>query len=163
LVIHDSRYGSTQGIAEAVADVLTDRGHDVTVSFVKGAPDPSGFDAVVAGSPIYASRIRTGIVRYFEMHRATLATKQVALFAVSGTLAEETEANREAAEAALAPLRKGIDPTAIALFAGALDPKKLSWPARLLVRVLRAKTGDFRDWDRIRTWGAKLSDALESV
>ena len=161
LVIHDSRYGSTEGIANEIAAVLRDAGRDVIVVIAKAAPDPAGFDFVVAGSPIYASRIRSGIVAYFERYRARLVGKPCALFAVAGSLADNTDTNREAARAALAPLEKGVEVRSVALFAGVVDPKKLPWPARLIVRAMGAKAGDFRDWEAIRAWAGSLLDEGE--
>ena len=158
LLVHDSRYGSTQEIADEMAKTMRNQGHEVTIASAKDAPDPRAFDLVVAGSPIYASRIRRAIVSYFNAHRAVLAEKPVALFAVAGSLAEDTVANREAAEAALAPLKEGIKVRSLALFAGVIDPARLPWLARIIVRGVGAKAGDFRDWEAIRAWAESLPE-----
>lgn len=54
LVACASRYGATDGIARAIAEVLTEAGHDVTVASCDEAPDAAAFDAVVVGSAVYA-------------------------------------------------------------------------------------------------------------
>jgi hypothetical protein len=56
LVTYASRMGSTAEIGEAIAERLRAAGLDVTVVPVGQAPEPEGFDAVVCGSAIYATR-----------------------------------------------------------------------------------------------------------
>jgi menaquinone-dependent protoporphyrinogen oxidase len=48
------------------------------------------------------------------------------------------------------------------LFAGKLVKKQLSFPERAMALALRAQEGDFRDWDEIKGWAARIADALEA-
>ena len=56
LVAYASRMGSTAEIAEAIADQLRTHGLDVVTAACSAAPDPDGFDAVLVGSAVYATR-----------------------------------------------------------------------------------------------------------
>src|SRR3974390_2836899 len=53
LVVHASRYGATQGIAERIAAQLRQQGFSVTMQPAPQADDPSAYDAVVIGSATY--------------------------------------------------------------------------------------------------------------
>ena len=55
-VTYASRSGPTAEVGEAIAERLRAAGLDVTVVPVGQAPEPEGFDAVVCGSAIYATR-----------------------------------------------------------------------------------------------------------
>jgi menaquinone-dependent protoporphyrinogen oxidase len=58
----------------------------------------------------------------------------------------------KALHAALNPLR----PVAEAIFAGRLDPEKLSWLQRWVVKKAKSPVGDFRDWTAIAAWARAL-------
>ena len=62
LVTAASRHGSTHEIADVLARTLqecaaaSDRGLTAAAQHAENHPDPSGFDAVVLGSAVYAGR-----------------------------------------------------------------------------------------------------------
>ena len=73
LRIYASRMGSTAEIGDAIAERLRAAGLDVTVVPVGQAPEPEGFDAVVCGSAIYATRWDKAARHYIRQHRQALA------------------------------------------------------------------------------------------
>ena len=75
-----SRMGSTAEIGEAIAERLRAAGLDVTVVPVGQAPEPEGFDAVVCGSAIYATRWDKAARHYIRQHRQALAERPTWLF-----------------------------------------------------------------------------------
>lgn len=50
---------------------------------------------------------------------------------------------------ALEPLLQRIAPRNIELFHGKIDLEKMHWGEKLIVKALRAKTGDFRNWEAL--------------
>ena len=58
----------------------------------------------------------------------------------------------KALHAALDPLRT----VAETVFAGRLDPEKLSWFQWLAVQKAKSPVGDFRDWAAIAAWARDL-------
>jgi menaquinone-dependent protoporphyrinogen oxidase len=46
------------------------------------------------------------------------------------------------------------------LFSGRLDGADLGLGERLIARIVHAPSGDFRDWDAIRTWAREIGSAL---
>lgn len=53
IVLYDTGYGNTQQIAEAIADALKERGHEVGLHHIRdaGKIGPADYDFVVIGSP----------------------------------------------------------------------------------------------------------------
>lgn len=87
----------------------------------------------------------------------------MAYFVVCLTMQEDTPEHRQEVSAYLDPVREKvpqIEPVDVGLFAGALDPGKLSLPFRLIMRAMKAKPGDYRDWDAIRAWATALRPKL---
>jgi ABC-type molybdate transport system permease subunit len=46
------------------------------------------------------------------------------------------------------------------LFAGNLDPGKLSFLQRKMTEMVKSPKGDFRDWDAIAAWARELPGKL---
>jgi len=160
LVVYASKYGSTEDVAQEIGKVLSERGHDVVVRRAKDAVDPQKYEAVVAGSPIYASKVRKELSGFFERNRKAISGKRLALFAVAGQLVDDTAENREKTLALLDPLRHGREPIAVGLFAGAIQPSKMPLLVRWVLRAMKAKVGDHRDWEKIRAWAGDVADKL---
>src|ERR1041385_595487 len=55
LVTWGSERGGTEGIAVAIADVLRQRGFNVTTVRARAAPPPDHFDAAIIGGALYAN------------------------------------------------------------------------------------------------------------
>jgi menaquinone-dependent protoporphyrinogen oxidase len=47
------------------------------------------------------------------------------------------------------------------LFSGALDLHRLSLAERVIVKGVKAPTGDFRDWNEIDSWAAGIASRLK--
>ena len=166
LIAYTSRAGATVGVAGAVADVLRGEGTEVDVRPSKEVTDLSPYLAVVAGSAIYMGQWMKDTVKFVERHRDALSKIPVAYFAVCLTMKDATEENRYTAAAYLDPVRKKVpevEPVSVGLFAGALDPSKLSFLFRAIVKKMGAPEGDFRDWEAIRAWAEELAPLLESA
>jgi len=162
LVAYASRAGSTAEAAEAIGQVLRDRGADVDVRSVKDLHGVTGYDALVLGSAVRVGKPLPEAVRFAATHRDALARVPVAYFILCDTLKEDTPANREIARRYLEPLSEIKQPVSLGLFAGARDLSKLHPLLRwFLMRVIRLAEGDWRDWEQIRAWAAHLPTRLE--
>ena len=159
LVSAASKYGATSEIAQAVADVLAERGCEVTVL----PPDKVGaveeFDAVVLGSAVYMGQWMKPARELAERCAAALASRPVWLFS-SGPIGEPAK-----------PADNPVDVTQILqatkardhqIFTGKLANKHLSFPDRAMASAIRAQEGDFRNWAQIRDWATGIADALLS-
>jgi menaquinone-dependent protoporphyrinogen IX oxidase len=89
-----------------------------------------------------------------------LAKLPIAAFAVGmipvSKDAKQLEAGLKALHASLAPLK----PVAATMFAGRLDPTKLSFIQRKMTEFVKAPVGDYRDWNAIAAWVRELPGKL---
>jgi menaquinone-dependent protoporphyrinogen oxidase len=157
LVVHASRKGSTEGIAKEVARELEASGAVVEVSEVSRAAVTEGVQAVVIGAPVYAGHIVPAVAEFVAKNRPRLEQIPVAAFAV-GIAPVMPKAGP--VEKLLDELRKAltpIQPVAVTMFAGKLDPAKMSVTERTMTKILKVPTGDFRDWEAIRSWAREVA------
>jgi menaquinone-dependent protoporphyrinogen oxidase len=155
LVAFASKMGGTQGIAEAIGEELLGRGLDVEVRDVGGVSSVDGYGAVVLGSAIYTARWRPEAARFVRRHSAELAGRRVWLFE-SGWIGKHPELLAATPGGRRRATRVGADMPVV--FGGRLDPDLATGP---LDRMLaRRKSGDFRDFTKIRTWARKVADSV---
>jgi menaquinone-dependent protoporphyrinogen oxidase len=169
LVAYATKHGSTQGIAEHIADTLKARGLEVELRPIEGVHDLGSYEAFVIGGAAYMGSWLKSAAKFVRHNRAVLATKPVWLFS-SGPLGTATKDAQgrdllvvsEPKE--FAEFKEAIKPCALKVFFGALDPRKLGFSHRL-VRSLPAgrallPEGDFRDWKDIEAWAESVAREL---
>ncbi|MCA9907864.1 MAG: flavodoxin domain-containing protein, partial [Anaerolineae bacterium] len=166
LVTYASRTGSTAGVAEAIGKTLSESGALVDVLPMQNVKDLAPYDAVVLGSAIRAAAWLPEALDFVRTHRAALARRPVAIFAVCMTLAMKKGDYRDQVSQWLAPVRALITPVSEGLFAGILDISKVeSFGERLKFRLSVMagvwSEGDHRDWDAIRAWGKQVSKLVD--
>lgn len=160
LIVHGSKKGSTEEIAKAIAQELQAAGAAAEVAGMEGALVRDDVQAVVIGAPVYAGHIVPAVVKFVAGNRPRLERIPVAAFAVGIApvlpQAGPVEKLLEELKKALVP----VTPVAITMFAGKLDPAKLSFMERTMTKVLKVPTGDFRDWEAIRAWAREVAKVL---
>jgi menaquinone-dependent protoporphyrinogen oxidase len=158
LVAYASKHGSTEGIAQAIADRLRELGEPVEVGSVDEIREVEGFRAVVLGSAVYAGSWMKEAVEFVQRFAEALAERPVWLFS-SGPLGTEVE-DEEEQPRQLAEMRGIVGPIDHRVFFGALDRSSLGFGERMLVKAVKAPEGDFRDWDAIRGWAEEIAREL---
>jgi menaquinone-dependent protoporphyrinogen oxidase len=172
LVVYASRYGATQEIAERIAATLRQQSLDATVQSAKRADDPVGYDAAVIGSAAYYFHWMKPATEFVRRNCDALTRRPVWLFS-SGPLGTETKdaqgrdvlAVTEPKE--IAEFRKIIRPKGHRVFFGALDPSKLGFTHRLLLKLPANRdnalfpVGDFRDWNEVEGWANSIAKTLK--
>jgi len=144
-----------------VAKELEAAGAAVEVAEMKMASVPEDVQAVVIGAPVYAGHIVAEVAAFVAKNRTRLEKIPIAAFAV-GIAPVEPKAGP--VEKILEELKKTllpIQPVAVTMFAGKLDPARMSFVERTMTKMLKVPTGDFRDWDRIREWARGLPFGLK--
>ena len=62
------------------------------------------------------------------------------------------EENRKTVSAHMDSVRALVNPANEGLFAGVIDPSKVSLINKLAIKAIKAPIGDFRKWDQINAW-----------
>ncbi|MCL4248880.1 MAG: flavodoxin domain-containing protein [Anaerolineae bacterium] len=166
LVTYATRTGSTKGVAEAIGKTLSESGTLVDVLPMQDVKDIAPYDAVVVGSAIRAAAWLPEAMEFVRTHRAALARRPVAIFAVCMTLAMKKGDYRNQVSQWLAPVRALVNPVSEGLFAGILDISQVpTFSDRLKFRMSVMagvwSEGDHRDWEAIRAWAAELPAKLQ--
>jgi menaquinone-dependent protoporphyrinogen oxidase len=158
LVTAASRYGATGEIAEAIGEVLRERGLDATV----GPPEAAtvdGYDAAVLGSAVYAGHWLKPARELVDRDRDALAALPVWLFS-SGPVGDPPKPEEDPVDVAEIAAATGARDHRV--FAGKLLRKQLGFADKAIAVALRVPDGDFRDWTAVRDWAAGIADALRS-
>jgi len=170
LVAYASYCGTTGGVAEAIGQVLRQKGATVDVRLVKNISDLTPYQAVVIGSATRSSSWWPEAIEFVERNKEELSRKPVAYFLTCLTLYKDTEASRRVARGYMDPALKAapeVQPVDIGLFAGVLDYSKLKLVYRMVMKSEMKKRGvpegDFRDWNAIRSWAKGLCSPLLGV
>lgn len=156
LVAYATKKGSTAGIAEAVAKELQAAGHTADAVEITKLASLQGYDAVVIGGPLYMGKMDGSIGKFVNRNRPDLERVPVAGFVVCLAAAAKDPEGVKWAEKALHTALAPLDPVAETVFAGKLDPEKLSWFQRWVTKKAKSPVGDFRDWAAIASWARDL-------
>jgi menaquinone-dependent protoporphyrinogen oxidase len=155
-----SRHGSTREIADAIAQELQVHGADAEVRTVDEVSDLDGYSAVVLGSAIYMGNWESAANRFVQRHQSQLLTMPVWLFS-SGPVGNDHPEQGDPPK--VGEIAQRTHARGHQMFAGKLDRHDLNLGERLVVNVVRAPDGDFRDWSSIRAWADEIGDALRSA
>jgi menaquinone-dependent protoporphyrinogen oxidase len=157
LIATASKHGATYDIADEIARVLARRGFDVADKAVDEIGGVDGYDAVIVGSAVYAGRWMSEAADFVKRHADELASRPVWLFS-SGPIGD--------------PPQPAGDPQGVSdmveqthahghqVFAGLLDPDRLGLGEKVIVGMLRAPRGDFRDFPAVAAWAEQIADML---
>jgi menaquinone-dependent protoporphyrinogen oxidase len=151
LVAYATRHGSTREVAETIATTLQEHGERVDLRAAADCRDLSEYRAVVLGGALYMGRWHRDARAFLRRHAAALETRPLAIFAMGPQKLDERSVRgaRQQLDNALRRFRD-IDPVAVAIFGGVIDPAELRFPFN------RMKASDARDWDAIRGWAGEL-------
>jgi menaquinone-dependent protoporphyrinogen oxidase len=161
LVVYGTKTGCTAGIAEKIGETLVATGATVDVKSASDRPSPADYDAIIVGSGVRASNWHGAVKEWVTSNADALKAKPTAFFTACLTMAQEPEKADEV-RAYTDPLiaASGVTPVDIGLFAGMCDLKKFSLPERLIMKMMKAPEGDFRDFDAVAAWTVAVAPKL---
>ena len=157
LVGYATRNGSTQEVAETIAESLRKDGREVDIQPMRRVQTLAGYRMLVLGAPLYMFHWHKDALAFLSRHQEALKGLPVAVFALGPFHDEEKEWQEVRAqldkELAKFPW---FAPVAHEVFGGKFDPAKLRFPLNLLPAMKKIPASDVRDWAAIRAWASDL-------
>ncbi len=160
LILYATKAGSTAEIAAKMGEVLASQNLSADVRPVAKAGDLTPYRTIILGSAIRMGRVLPEVQSFVQANQSVLQQKSFNMFVVCMTLNEDTPANRQVVSAYLDPVRALANPASEGLFAGVIDPSKVSLLERLLMAAMKVPQGDFRKWDQITAWAQAIPASL---
>ena len=161
LVVYGTKTGSTRDIAVMIGDALGRAGLEVQVRNALDVTNADGFDAAVIGSAIYATRWRPEAVQMLARLADDEKPIPTWLFQ-SGPCGKDAATTKTQAPKRVCRLASTLGAEVPITFGGRLEPGI----ARGFMTRKTAQgplTGDFGDFDRIRTWSSNIAAQLVSA
>jgi menaquinone-dependent protoporphyrinogen oxidase len=156
LVAYASKMGGSKEIAEGIGTALADRGLPVDVSAAENADAPSGYDAVIVGSGLYAGRWRKPARRFVKKNAAALRERPVWFFS-SGPLDASAAQHEIPAVKQVAALMDLVHARGHQTFGGRLPADAKGFPASAMAKK---NAGDWRDPEQIKAWADGIANTL---
>jgi menaquinone-dependent protoporphyrinogen oxidase len=159
LVTAASRHGGTAEVAHAIAMALEHAGITVDERRPEDVGHLNAYDGVVLGSAIYAGHWLKPATELVERTSSRMRTLPVWLFS-TGPIVDP-----------LKPEGSPLDITAMSeqsgardhrIFGGRLDKGQLGLGEKVLVRMVGATEGDYRQWDEINAWAMEIAASLKA-
>jgi menaquinone-dependent protoporphyrinogen oxidase len=163
LVTYGSKHGATAEIAQKIGAVLSDAGLAVDVLPAEKVTSVKSYAGIVLGSGVYAGQWVNSAAGLLTEHESALVQRPVWLFS-SGPTGEGDPLvllKGWRLQEKLQPVADRIQPRDMAVFGGKMDPQTLSLPERLIIKMVKAPMGDFRDWQSVSEWAAGIGAALQ--
>ena len=164
LVAYASRSGSTQEVADVIAETLRECGLEVELQPIRNVRTLAGYSAVVLGAPLYMFRWHKDALRFLSRYQGVLTNGlPLAIFAGGpielgdGDPWQEVRAQLDRELAKFSWLK----PAAVQIVGGKFDPTKLPFPYNLIPALRQRPASDLRDWTAIRAWASDLVKQLQ--
>jgi menaquinone-dependent protoporphyrinogen oxidase len=154
LVAYATKHGSTEEVARAIADRLSES-FDVDLRPAVGVKDVAGYSGVVLGGAIYAGRWHREARRFLKRRAKALGAVPLAVFGMGPKTLKDPDlaSARAQLDRALAATPE-VRPVSVAIFGGVIDPAKLGFPFNRLPAV------DLRDWGAIEAWAGEVGEVF---
>jgi menaquinone-dependent protoporphyrinogen oxidase len=186
LIAYTSNAGSTEEVAQIIADTLSDNGDQIELRRIEEVSKIEGYDAVIVGAPMILGW-HGAARRFVRKHRQKLSRVKVAYFCTAMMLTQPEGADRQEIPVCIDPglakppqkpgrlsikeryslianyLRPilgaapAVHPVSVAFFGGKLEYFRLKFLQMLFVMlIIRVQPGDLRDEAFIHQWASEL-------
>jgi menaquinone-dependent protoporphyrinogen oxidase len=170
LIAYGTSEGRTARIADYLADVIRDQGHEAFPVDIKrsGAPEPASYDAVIVGASVHMGKHQNCVRDFVREHRVALERLPSAFFSVSLAAHDNTEEARHEAEGYVEKFAQqtGWRPRKVGLFAGALLYSKYGLFTRWIMKKIARGKGSpdtdtsrdyvYTNWDSVKRFAEEF-------
>jgi menaquinone-dependent protoporphyrinogen oxidase len=156
LIVYASKHGSTEQVARGIGETLRKHGLTTAIEPAREVMDLSGYRSVLIGGSIYTGRWHHDARQFLKRHRHELERLPLAVFALGPgkDTSKDFAGARKQLDHALGHFPE-IEPRAVTIFGGVIDPERLHFPFNRLPKT------DLRDWKEIHAWAATLPIELD--
>jgi menaquinone-dependent protoporphyrinogen oxidase len=139
-------------------------GVEADVRSADQAGDLAPYQAVVLGSGVYAGQWCKAAASFLKANQQALAARPVWFFSSGPTGTGDPVELMQGWRfpQGLQSIADRIKPRDIAAFPGAIFPEKLSLFERLILKMVKAPSGDFRDWNLVGAWANSIAGSLKA-
>ncbi len=161
LVIYASEAGSTEEVTIFIKDLILEADYEVDLCKVDAVKDITEYDVIMIGSPIYVGKWKKEATNFVENNAEQLQSKKVFYFLTCMNLTSTDQEKLDQVPQFLTYERGLVEPISEGRFAGVINPKKLSFFKRMMIKLVKAPEGEFRDWEEIANWTRNSIFAFE--
>jgi menaquinone-dependent protoporphyrinogen oxidase len=161
LLAYATSYGSTQEVAQSMAETLRGCGIEIDIEPAKKVKELSGYSMVILGAPLYMFHWHQDALHFLKHYRSALVSLPMAIFAIGPF--HNTEEELKSAREQLDKERVKFDwlrPAAVEVFAGKFDPASLRFPYNLIPALKKMPASDERDWEAMGVWVKNAADGF---
>lgn len=177
LILYGTLEGQTAKIAERMADVIRNKGHQVTTQL--GEQLPANFvvekyDAVVIGGSIHMSKYPGYLKKFITSHSYWLKNVPSAFFTVCMAVNSQHAKSREEAKQYGEEFFKEVSwqPKIIATFAGAVKYTQYNFITRFIMKMISKREGgstdtsvdhEYTDWEAVVRFTEKFLEEVNEL
>lgn len=159
LIVYSSFSGSTKEIADRMKIHIENKQCSVDLlQAEENKVDLSEYDMVIIGSAINGNAPHPKVLKFIDENRKELIKKDVAVFAVSGTITSTKKKKRENALTYPDKIAHGLKTISKIVFAGNMPTNGKKFEDFMAKLFLGIVPGDYRDWNKIKEWTSTLRD-----
>ena len=162
IVAYASIHGSTQEVAECIAETIREQGVIVDLQPASKVKTLEGYQGVILGSALYIGHMNKHALNFLSRFKNMISNGiPIAIFA-GGPLKLEDDP-QEIQGMLYQDLAKypWLKPVSVELIGGRFDPSKgVKFPWNLLPAVKNMEASDIRDWNAIKKWAVNVSEQL---
>jgi len=162
IVAYASIHGSTQEVAECIAETIREQGVIVDLQPASKVKTLEGYQGVILGSALYIGHMNKHALNFLSRFKNMISNGiPIAVFA-GGPLKLEDDP-QEIQGMLYQDLAKypWLKPVSVELIGGKFDPSRgVKFPWNLLPAVKNMEASDIRDWNAIKKWAVNVSEQL---
>jgi menaquinone-dependent protoporphyrinogen oxidase len=177
LLVYGTKEGQTATIAERIAQIIRNRGHEVTACSVKDIPAGftfDSFDAAMVGGSIHMGAYPAQLRSFVTHHRDWLNTVPSGFFTVCMAIHSKNAAEREAAKAYGNRFADATQwhPQLIETFAGAVKYTQYNFITRYIMKMITKREGgstdtardhEYTDWDAVARFTHQFLETISQA
>ena len=177
LILYATMEGQTAKVAEWMADVLRNKGHQVTTRCGEHLPadfDTGSFEAAILGGSIHMGHFPRYLKNFISQHRDWLDNVPSAFFTVCmGINSQQTKSRQEAAAYGEEFFKEtNWHPALTTTFAGAVKYTQYNFVTRFIMKMISRREGgstdtsrdhEYTDWDLVARFTEQFDKSLKEL